>query len=183
MTERHKSRPGIIWKQVDVRDMGEIADRFINVAFDKGTMDAMIHGSPWSPPPDVKENTGKYLREVHRVLQDDGIFLYVTFRQPHFIRPLLDLDGLWNLDMEVLSGKGSFDYYGWVLRKASDLDQRPGREVGWRVVTTAPIRYDKRANRPSASKEEGKRGQRQPSHKAQMHSPLPTPHRDQFRCR
>lgn len=98
--------------------MTGIADKSIDIAFDKGTMDAMIHGSPWNPPPDVKENTARYLREVHRVLKDDGIFLYVTFRQPHFIRPLLNVDGLWNLDLEVLSGQGSFDYYGWVIRKA-----------------------------------------------------------------
>ncbi|KAJ2906278.1 hypothetical protein MKZ38_002357 [Zalerion maritima] len=125
MTERYKSRPGIKWEQMDVRDMAGIADKSIGVAFDKGTLDAMIHSSPWSPPRDVKENTGRYLREVYRVLEDSGVFLYITFRQPHFIRPLLNPDGIWNLDLEVLGGKeGSFDYYGWVIRKASYQEQK-----------------------------------------------------------
>jgi ubiquinone/menaquinone biosynthesis C-methylase UbiE len=132
MKERHKSRSGIEWKEMDVRDMVGMTDQSVDVAFDKSTMDAMIYGSPWSPPDEVKHNTGRYLREVHRVLKDSGIFLYVTFRQPHFMRPLLDIDDLWTLDMEVLSSKGSFDYYGWVIRKASPrkekLDDRPGEE-------------------------------------------------------
>jgi hypothetical protein len=34
------------------------------VAFDKGTLDAMIHGSPWSPPDQVLSDTSRYMREV-----------------------------------------------------------------------------------------------------------------------
>ncbi len=55
---------GIEWRCLDVRDMTGIADRSVDVAFDKGTLDAMIHGSPWSPPDEVKENTSRYLKEV-----------------------------------------------------------------------------------------------------------------------
>ncbi|KAB5580048.1 hypothetical protein GE09DRAFT_1279050 [Coniochaeta sp. 2T2.1] len=111
MTERHKSRPGIVWEEVDVRDMGNrIAEGSVDIAFDKGTMDVMIHGSPWNPPAEVKDNTARYMSEVHRMLKADGVFLYVTFRQPHFMRPLLDREGLWvALDMVTLRSEGSFD--------------------------------------------------------------------------
>lgn len=123
MTERCKGKPGIKWEEMDVREMTGIVDKSISVAFDKGTFDAMIHGSPWNPPEDVRENTGRYLKEVHRVLEDNGVFLWVTFRQPHFMRPLLDRDRLWELHLEVLGGKeGAFDYYGWVIRKAKKED-------------------------------------------------------------
>ena len=54
------------------------------------------------------------------MLKDDGIFLYVTFRQPHFMKPLLNPDGLWDLEMQVLAEQGTFDYYGFVIRKAVD---------------------------------------------------------------
>ncbi|KXS98176.1 hypothetical protein AC578_6401 [Pseudocercospora eumusae] len=57
---------GIEWKCADVRDLrNEIpcAGEF-DVAFDKGTLDAMIHGSPWCPPEDVVENAKRYLSEV-----------------------------------------------------------------------------------------------------------------------
>ncbi|KAH7233074.1 S-adenosyl-L-methionine-dependent methyltransferase [Fusarium tricinctum] len=118
MTERHKDIAGIEWGRVDVRDMPSIDTGSIDVAFDKGTLDAMIYGSPWSPPDEVRENTSKYLKEVHRVLKADGIFLYITFRQPHFMKLLLNPDNIWNLEMETLGGGGMLDYYGYVIGKS-----------------------------------------------------------------
>ncbi|CAK4014371.1 EEF1A lysine methyltransferase 4 [Lecanosticta acicola] len=124
---------GTVWKWADVRNLRDtVADGSIDVAFDKGTMDAMIHGSPWDPPEDVWDNTGAYVREVHRILKKKeeeggggggsgggGVFLYVTYRQPHFIRPLLLGRGVeWEVEMEVLGeGGSSFEYFGWVLRR------------------------------------------------------------------
>ncbi|RKK08069.1 hypothetical protein BFJ66_g12526 [Fusarium oxysporum f. sp. cepae] len=118
MTERHKEITGIEWNRVDVRDMPSIATGSIDVAFDKGTLDAMIYGSPWSPPDEVKENTSKYLKEVHRALKADGVFLYITFRQPHFMKLLLNPDNIFDMEMEVLGDGGGFDYYGYVIRKS-----------------------------------------------------------------
>jgi hypothetical protein len=62
----------------------------------------------------------KKASKVHRVMKDDGAFLYITFRQPHFMKPLLNPDGLWDLDMQVLGGVGTFDYYGYVIRKSKN---------------------------------------------------------------
>lgn len=64
MTQRHADIEGIEWQQIDIRQMDTIPSQSIDVAFDKGTLDAMIHGSPWTPPPDVVDNTGRYMREV-----------------------------------------------------------------------------------------------------------------------
>ncbi|OTA01900.1 hypothetical protein A9Z42_0022440 [Trichoderma parareesei] len=101
--------------------MDKVSDKSVDVAFDKGMMDALIHGDPWNPPKDVRENTRKYQEQLHRVLKDDGVFLYITFRQRHFIEPLLmpkDLEPLWDLQMTALVGNdGSFGYFGWVIRK------------------------------------------------------------------
>lgn len=55
---------GLTWLCEDVRDMPVIMSQSIDLAFDKGTLDAMIHGSPWDPPEDVKENSGRYMKEV-----------------------------------------------------------------------------------------------------------------------
>ena len=49
---------------MDVRDL-QIPDASVDVAIDKGTLDAMIHGSLWDPPDDVRENVGKYANEVN----------------------------------------------------------------------------------------------------------------------
>ncbi|KAF4553871.1 Hypothetical protein D9617_6g096040 [Elsinoe fawcettii] len=117
MSRRHKDIPGIQWEQVDVRDMKSLSSRTVDVAFDKGTLDAMIWGSNWTPPEEVKSNTSRYLQEVYRVLKDEGVFLYLTFRQPHFMKPLLNPDDLWELDMQILGGGGGFDYYGYAIKK------------------------------------------------------------------
>lgn len=65
MAKRDANTTGIEWRQLDARSMENSIDSgVVDVAFDKGTLDAMIHGSPWNPPDDVKDNTGKYIREV-----------------------------------------------------------------------------------------------------------------------
>ena len=55
---------GVTWLCEDVRDMPIIESQSIDVAFDKGTLDAMIFGSPWDPPDEVKENASRYMNEV-----------------------------------------------------------------------------------------------------------------------
>jgi hypothetical protein len=48
-----------------VRDIRkQVPDASVDVAFDKGTLDAMISGSPWGPPDDVLQNTTCYIDEV-----------------------------------------------------------------------------------------------------------------------
>lgn len=64
MSKRHAAFKGIEWRKEDVRDMDTIDTGSIDVAFDKGTLDAMIHGSPWFPPDDVLDNVSRYMREV-----------------------------------------------------------------------------------------------------------------------
>jgi hypothetical protein len=63
MSERYKADAGIKWQCADVRSL-PFPDSTIDVAFDKGTLDAMIFGSPWDPPDLVRENTGRYVHEV-----------------------------------------------------------------------------------------------------------------------
>ena len=64
MSKQHAGIEGITWKQVDVRQMDQIPSESIDVAFDKGTLDAMIHGNTWDPPDDVLNNTCRYIQEV-----------------------------------------------------------------------------------------------------------------------
>lgn len=63
MKSRHPN-DGVEWSVGGVRNMPDIPSNSIDVAFNKGTLDAMIYRTPWSPPDDVMENTGKYMNEV-----------------------------------------------------------------------------------------------------------------------
>jgi hypothetical protein len=67
MKSRHVEHPQVQWIVGDVRNMIAIDTASVDVAFDKGTLDAMIYGSPWSPPEEVMENSGKYMNEVSAV--------------------------------------------------------------------------------------------------------------------
>lgn len=66
MKSRHAGEKGVTFQVGDVRDMKDLESESIDVAFDKGTLDAMIFGSPWNPPEETLENSGKYMREVSR---------------------------------------------------------------------------------------------------------------------
>ena len=51
------------WSVMDVREM-QLPDGSVDVAIDKGTLDAFLHGSLWDPPADVQSNVGRYVDEV-----------------------------------------------------------------------------------------------------------------------
>jgi EEF1A lysine methyltransferase 4 len=53
----------INWCVMDVRKL-QLVNESVDVAIDKGTLDTMIHGSPWDPPADVRSNVGNYVDEV-----------------------------------------------------------------------------------------------------------------------
>ena len=68
MRSRHEAEKGVAFQVGDVRDMKDLESGSIDVAFDKGTLDAMIFGSPWSPPEETMDNSGKYMKEVSRLI-------------------------------------------------------------------------------------------------------------------
>ncbi|KAI9880907.1 MAG: hypothetical protein M1830_009975 [Pleopsidium flavum] len=111
------------WQVMDVRHL-RFEDNMFEVAIDKGTLDAMLHGSLWDPPEDVMGNVGKYADEVARVLKPGGKWLYITYRQPHFIKPMLQRPEVWSMTVETLAdepgGGGMLEYFGFVMRKHID---------------------------------------------------------------
>ena len=64
MKSRYSDKPEVEWKMGDVRAMIDFDAKSVDVAFNKGTLDAMIYGDPWSPPEEVMNNSGKYISEV-----------------------------------------------------------------------------------------------------------------------
>lgn len=58
--------------------------------------------------------------QVARVLKKEGQWLYITYRQPHFLKPLLTREDIWDLKVDVLEelgGGGGFEYFGFIMKK------------------------------------------------------------------
>ncbi len=54
------------------------------------------------------------------MLKPGAKWLYMTYRQPHFMKPLLVREDKWTLEVEVLDdpdGAGGFEYFGLVMTK------------------------------------------------------------------
>ncbi|KAM5536605.1 hypothetical protein V8D89_009700 [Ganoderma adspersum] len=106
--------PEMEWHEMDIRDLKFDADSF-DVAIDKGTMDAMMTAKAdvWDPPEEVVQNCNREVDEVLRVLRKGGIFIYLTFGQPHFRRRYLDRPGT---TLEIRKLGEAFHYYLYIVR-------------------------------------------------------------------
>ncbi|KAA1469067.1 S-adenosyl-L-methionine-dependent methyltransferase [Dentipellis sp. KUC8613] len=116
MRNRHQnSRPEMSWHEMDIRAL-TFGDSTFDVAIDKGTMDAMMtaKGDVWDPPQQVIDDCTKEVDEVLRVLRKGtGVFLYLTFGQPHFRRRFLTRDGT---SLEIKRIGEAFHYYFYIVR-------------------------------------------------------------------
>ncbi|KAG8932719.1 hypothetical protein FRC02_000683 [Tulasnella sp. 418] len=115
MEKKYEDRPGMEWLVMDARDLRFNQDSF-DVVIDKGTMDAMlaVKGDVWNPPEEAVQNCMKEVDEAIRVLKrPHGVFLYLTFGQPHFRKRYLQRD---RTSLEIRKLGDSFHYFLYVLR-------------------------------------------------------------------
>ncbi|PFH33796.1 hypothetical protein BESB_080120 [Besnoitia besnoiti] len=70
-----------------------------DVVIDKAAMDALMteEGSVWDPRAEVRAAADRYLAGVSRCLKPGGLFIQITFQQPHFRRRYLLKDFSMNL--------------------------------------------------------------------------------------
>ncbi|KAI0642257.1 S-adenosyl-L-methionine-dependent methyltransferase [Trametes meyenii] len=114
MKHKHQERPEMEWHEMDIRDL-KFEDDVFDVAIDKGTMDAMMTAKAdvWDPPEEVVQNCNREVDEVLRVLRKGGIFVYLTFGQPHFRRRYLDRS---DTTLEIRKLGEAFHYYLYIVR-------------------------------------------------------------------
>ncbi|KAH7105999.1 S-adenosyl-L-methionine-dependent methyltransferase [Auriculariales sp. MPI-PUGE-AT-0066] len=116
MRSVHANMESIQWLEMDIRSL-QFEDASFDVVIDKGTMDAILTGvkDVWSPPQDVVESCNAEVSEAIRVLKPTtGVFLYLTFAQPHFRRQYLQREGA-TFEMRQLGDM--FHYYFFIVRK------------------------------------------------------------------
>jgi len=107
--------PQLKFVQMDMTNMISLGEDTFDVVLEKATLDSLLVDtiSPWDLcSPGCKKVT-KVLKEVKKVLRKNGVFVSITFSQPHFRVPLLAQEGLqWSLQVEKFSTTGGvLDYY------------------------------------------------------------------------
>ncbi|CAN0060786.1 unnamed protein product [Discosporangium mesarthrocarpum] len=91
MRTRHEAyRPGLRWQRMDMLAL-DVEDGSIDAVIDKAAMDALMvdEGDVWDPDPTVVEQADRMCREISRVLDVGGVYLQISFAQPHFRRNYL----------------------------------------------------------------------------------------------
>ncbi|CDS13917.1 hypothetical protein LRAMOSA06090 [Lichtheimia ramosa] len=117
MKKRCADMPEMKWLEMDIRDL-KFPDQSFDVVIDKGTMDALMcdRGDVWDPSPELIADVKGEVDEVERVTKIGGVFLYITFGQPHFRKRHLARD-CWDIQVKTLGE--AFHYFFYVMRKTS----------------------------------------------------------------
>ncbi|KAH9614014.1 hypothetical protein KSS87_022803 [Heliosperma pusillum] len=95
-------------------------DETFDVVIEKGTMDVLFvdSGDPWNPQAETVRKVMTMLQGVHRVLKPDGIFISISFGQPHFRRPIFEApEFTWSMKWDTF-GDG-FHYFFYTLKKGT----------------------------------------------------------------
>ncbi|KAJ6357190.1 hypothetical protein OIU78_005127 [Salix suchowensis] len=83
MKKKHSNHPQLKYIGMDVRDMSEFQSGSFDAVIDKGTLDSILCGN------DSRNNAPKMLKEVWRVLKDNGVYILVTYGAPMYRLQLL----------------------------------------------------------------------------------------------
>jgi len=117
MISKSKDKPEMRWDVMDVKNMTYPNETF-DVCIDKGTMDALVCDvkDVWNPEEEVMLRAHLMCTEVSRVLKPQGIYIQITFTQPHFRRKFLER-AEYNWTFESNSIGEAFHYFIYVMRK------------------------------------------------------------------
>jgi EEF1A lysine methyltransferase 4 len=117
MRDKHATaRPDMQWVYMDMCALSFEEGAF-DVIIDKAAMDALMvdEGDVWSPEQQTIDATHNMCTGVSRVLAADGVFVMISFMQPHFRTKYLMgkwIDGT-AADQPFVSALGTCDMYRW----------------------------------------------------------------------
>ncbi|KAJ3066276.1 hypothetical protein HDU99_003896 [Rhizoclosmatium hyalinum] len=110
------------WVVGDIFELGKAVDgRQFDVVIDKGTLDAFLTGfpddDPWDPSEEVWDLVRKYMAQVHEAVKPGGLFLHITWAQPHFRKRFCEVTGM---DVSVKKVGEEWEYFVYVGRKKAE---------------------------------------------------------------
>ena len=76
MKERNKGKDGLVYKEMDARNMKDFKDETFDLVIDKSTIDALLCGDH------SFENVALMTKEISRVLKTGGIYFIISYGRP-----------------------------------------------------------------------------------------------------
>jgi len=105
-----------------------LKDHGFDIIIEKATLDSLLVGvdSQWDFHSSHHNLVRSVLKEVKRLLKPGGIFMSITFAQPHFRVPLLIEPGLnWSVCVDKVEGSGLHSF----LMVMKDGDPGPAEKL------------------------------------------------------
>ena len=118
--KKEYSLEGMNWDCVDIFELVKhYPKNTFDVAIDKGTLDALVteKHDPWNPHESLRHKISDYLHQVYDILNSNGIFLHITWSQPHFRRIFLEASPFKVIVKTIPSPDDAFEYYLYICEK------------------------------------------------------------------
>ena len=149
MIKQHeKERPNMKWLCMDMTNLQfDEGDELFDIIIDKAAMDAIMvnEGDIWDPADEVIISADKCCKCNNRVLKEKGLYLMISFMQPHFRTKYLSGVLADRLEAASLTGSEQEEMRTVLLHKNISIGQTvtgTSRRYGW-SLSVEEIAIDK----------------------------------------
>lgn len=122
MRDRCKKYKEMSWLTMDINNL-QFEANSIDIIIEKGTLDSLLvdESDPWNMTKENQVKINNILKNISKILKPNGLFISITFAQPHFRVPIYaNHDYNWSIK-EFTIGE-TFHYFVYVMKKGEKLD-------------------------------------------------------------
>merc|ERR1719264_1132594 len=118
MREKYSEHGEMKWEVGDVTDLKYPPGSF-DLALDKAALDALISDKegPWDYGEEVQGRLMRYVASTSRILKQGGLWIIISFEQPHFLRPKIACDDF-EFSYKTVE-TNTLPVYAYILRKVN----------------------------------------------------------------
>ncbi|PIO71126.1 hypothetical protein TELCIR_06984 [Teladorsagia circumcincta] len=128
------AHPEMEWICDDIQSLEKIPSASFDVVLEKATLEALLvkEKSTWNPSDAALKTVDNVLRSVARVLTSRGVFISISFTQPHFRVPALLRFPGWSISVNEFGD--FFHYFVFTMQRGEKTSQ----EICDRFARIAP---------------------------------------------
>uniref|UniRef100_A0A1I7YR99 Methyltransf_11 domain-containing protein n=1 Tax=Steinernema glaseri TaxID=37863 RepID=A0A1I7YR99_9BILA len=117
-----RTQPHMKWLCNDMRTLDSVASGSMDVVIEKASIESLLvaERSQWNPSKQAIDDVDAILGAVQRVLKPGGLFISISFTQPHFRIPAILRRSGWSCTVETFGD--FFHYYCYCMRMGAEPD-------------------------------------------------------------